>query len=226
MVDDEESKQIRAQNQVALIALCQLVSKQAPNSQDPAPQLIICTTHLKATKNIVGERTRHLEVSQLLSSVTRLYETKKKESQLADSIEPLVLITGDLNAAPNDVSTGFQALAYAAVKASPLQLCSVLNDDMQAKDIWTTWKARRKQGKESIAKSCIDYILYKPLKMDGQKFLTTRGAGQKAGLRARAVLGLFSESEIGDGLLPSAQYPSDHIAIAADLDVVLEKRKE
>jgi nocturnin len=218
--DKEEDRQVRAQNQVALVALCDLSGEE--NDQQQRQQLIICTTHLKATKNIVGERTRNLEVTQLLSSVQSLFSAKVN----ANGQEPLILITGDLNAAPDERSTGYQALAYSAVKQSSLDLRSVLNDDLCPRleaehgtagaggDIWTTWKARRKQGKESVSKSCIDYILYRPL---------TEVARGKAGLRAKSVLGLFSEAEIGQDLLPSDRYPSDHLAIAADLEVVFVK---
>ena len=225
--DKEEDRQVRAQNQVALVALCDLLAggegeEKDKQQQQQQQQLIICTTHLKATKNIVGERTRNLEVTQLLSSVQSLFSAKVN----ASGREPLILITGDLNAAPDERSTGYQALAYTAVKQSSLNLRSVLNDDLCPRlatehgaagaggDIWTTWKARRKQGKESVSKSCIDYILYLPL---------TEVARGKAGLRAKSVLGLFSEAEIGQDLLPSDRYPSDHLAIAADLEVVFVK---
>ena len=237
---------MRAQNQVALVALCELIDAKPPANQKP-PQIILCTTHLKATKNIVGERTRLLEVQQLLGSVQRLYSAREKGG---GGDEPLILITGDLNAAPDDRSTGFEALAYSAVKASPLGLRSVLNDDVQEQilrqqqqrdalqpqqkkeqeleeEIWTTWKARRKKGKESIAKSCIDYILYRPPFAPllppvgvGDRL----GSGMRSGLRAKASLGLFTENEIGEDLLPSARYPSDHLAISADLEVVVWPR--
>jgi len=217
----EEDRQIKAQNQIALVVLCDLVGTSA--TETTPPQIILCTTHLKATKNIIGERTRLLEVQQLLGCVQRLYSAKKKEASSKGHAEPLILITGDLNAAPND-GTGFEALAYKAVKESPLGLRSVLNDDFtttENQDVWTTWKARRKQGKESIAKSCIDYILYRPLSAPPLLEAGVRYGGIRAGMRTKAVLGLYSEEDIGEGLLPSALYPSDHLAIAADLQVLV-----
>jgi hypothetical protein len=39
-------------------------------------------------------------------------------------------------------------------------------------------------------------------------------------LRATAVLDLFTAQEVGDTLLPSPSYPSDHLAIAVDLEVL------
>ena len=80
-------------------------------------------------------------------------------------------------------------------------------------DIWTTWKARMKKGKESIAKNCIDYILYHLPDTSQEK-------GQ-AGLRVHSILDLFKEEDIGQQLLPNGNYPSDHVAIAVDMGVVL-----
>ena len=220
----DEDRQVRAQNQVALVALCELVGpaeQQQQQLQQPSipTQIIVCTTHLKATKNIVGERTRLLEVNQLLGSVQRLFTAKRTEARSKGGADPLILITGDLNAAPDERSTGFAALAYAAVKESALGLRSVLNDDLDdPESVWTTWKARNKKGKESIAKSCIDYILYRPLEA-----AEASAEGIRTGLRAKAALGLFTEAEIGEGLLPSARYPSDHLAIAADLEVLHQR---
>jgi len=214
----DEDRQVRAQNQVALVALCELVGPAEQQQPCIPTQIIVCTTHLKATKNIVGERTRLLEVNQLLGSVQRLFTAKRTEARSKGGADPLILITGDLNAAPDERSTGFAALAYAAVKESALGLRSVLNDDLDdPESVWTTWKARNKKGKESIAKSCIDYILYRPLEAEAS------AEGIRTGLRAKAALGLFTEAEIGEGLLPSARYPSDHLAIAADLEVLHQR---
>ena len=229
----EEDQQIRAQNQIALVALCELANATHCPASSAAPQVIICTTHLKATKNLIGEKTRQVEVLQLLAALSELFEARKAEAQLLARPEPIILLTGDLNAAPNDVETGFEALAYSAVKDSPLRLRSVLNDDItagdghDALDVWTTWKARKKKGKEAVAKSCIDYILYRPLQAAHAE-AASGGASAPiapivpAGLRARAILKLFNLTDIGAALLPSESYPSDHVAIAADLEVVVQ----
>jgi len=78
-------------------------------------------------------------------------------------------------------------------------------------EVWTSWKSRRKQGVEKVVKNCIDYILYSPPDAD------TR---QSVGVRALGALDLLSDDEVGPGFLPSPSYPSDHIAIAADVEVV------
>ena len=41
-----------------------------------------------------------------------------------------------------------------------------------------------------------------------------------SGFRAMEVLDLYDEDQIGPGLLPSERYPSDHLAIAAKLQLL------
>jgi hypothetical protein len=117
-----------------------------------------------------------------------------------------VLITGDLNCKPQDGV--YPALAYSAVKAHALKLRSVYNDDLEliltegsaleVEGVYSTWKARcAEDGGEVVSKHCIDYLLYR-------------------GLRLAAVLDVYRGEDLGDALLPSASYPSDHLAIAAD----------
>lgn len=68
--------------------------------------------------------------------------------------------------------------------------------------MWTTWKGRIREGSsgESVVKQCIDYILY----------------GER--VAAVSALELFTNQYMSDNnYLPSSVYPSDHIAIAADL---------
>ena len=143
--------------------------------------------------------------------------------------------------------------------------------------LWTTWKVRRKRGREEVSRMCIDYILYTPPQpvvegvcggqcgtddgdnddgkrqsgkesgdsssgdgdsrgsYNGQKDIVASGTPLPSaatsrstaisrirpfGIRARAVLDLLPASSVGYDLLPSATYPSDHIAIVADLEIV------
>lgn len=210
-----EDRKIKAQNQVGLIAVCRLLTG--------GPPIIIATTHLKATKNAMGENYRYVEIMQLLTGIEKAI---KNLSMSDKSSTPAILLTGDLNAAPGD-GTGYTPLAYSAVKAHPLGLRSVMNDDYepfmsqknnQKESVWTTWKARRKHGIESVTKHCIDYILYsKPI----EKTINDIG---RPGFRPISALDLFKTEDIGENLLPSALYPSDHVAIAADLQLItLEK---
>ena len=45
----------------------------------------------------------------------------------------------------------------------------------------------------------------------------------RVGVRALGVLDLLRTEEVGPDFLPSSSYPSDHIAIAADLEVICYK---
>jgi nocturnin len=48
-------------------------------------------------------------------------------------------------------------------------------------------------------------------------FTAKQATDGRPGFQAVAALDLFSEEEMGESLLPSVRYPSDHLAIAADL---------
>lgn len=89
-------------------------------------------------------------------------------------------------------------------------------------NIWTTWKARMKKGQEKVIKHCIDYILYssphRPALADHPQLRSVLG------VQAMTSLDLFEDKHIDHKLFPSPSYPSDHIAIVADLKIV-ENRK-
>ena len=80
-------------------------------------------------------------------------------------------------------------------------------------EVWTTWKARKKEGGEKVVKHCIDYILYAPAP-------SSNDLESGVGVRAMGILDLLRTEEVGPDFLPSSSYPSDHIAIAADLEVI------
>ena len=216
VVDDD--KQIKAQNQVALITLCELVNNRKGYDDvknqlySKTPPIIIATTHLKAAKNSIGEKTRYLEICQLLTALDNVVNSMNSYK----SQSPIVILTGDLNAAPTNCSTGYSSLTYTAVKDHHLGLRSVLNDDLISfqsnHNLWTTWKARKKSGKENVVKHCIDYIMYTP------------PSESRPGAKATAILQLFAADEVSEQLLPSSCYPSDHVAIAADLSMMGPKK--
>jgi hypothetical protein len=96
---------------------------------------------------------------------------------------------------------------------------SLMIDDKEENEeveVWTTWKARKKEGGEKVVKHCIDYILYAPPPSHTESSI---------GVRALGVLDLLRTDEVGPDFLPSSSYPSDHIAIAADLEVIGFSRK-
>lgn len=220
-VGDGVDKVRLAQNQVALIAVCELMQEGAVMSSDGRGRhLIVACTHLKAKKTGLAEAYRLREIQQLLGALDRVCS-----SMTQSGIPASVLLAGDLNALPKPCS--YPALTYRAVKEHRLRFRSVFNDDLEeaiaqaalaAKnnspdsvapvspisltggELYTTWKARSAFGGEQVSKHCIDYLFY-----------------SSAGLKAVAALDLFSEEQLGQTLLPSAMYPSDHVAIAADL---------
>jgi hypothetical protein len=183
-----------------------------------------------------------------------------------------------LNACPGVAKNGYKPLAYPAVKSHRTQYRSVLNDDRVIADentvlgsaaclnslellegdasnynVWTTWKSRRKKGKEDVSRLCIDYILYSPPSLDtilgntnlAQELVSGKMSERldtllkdrivqqqtvdsklrfiSAGVRARGILDLLSDKDVGTGLLPSPNYPSDHLAIGADLEIVVRE---
>eukprot|EP00981_Chlorochromonas_danica_P002033 scaffold416_cov161-Ochromonas_danica.AAC.1 len=82
---------------------------------------------------------------------------------------PAIILTGDFNAIAEKCA--YEPLAYQTVKDHPFGLRSVYNEDvplspsrLSSTDLYTTWKARWKDGQEVVFKRCIDYIFYQPFK--------------------------------------------------------------
>ena len=69
-------------------------------------------------------------------------------------------------------------------------------------------KAKEKNVKEHVSKHAADFIFYSPLRVD------------RPGFRALAVVDMFDEEDVGKRLLPSSKYPSDHIAIVGDFELL------
>ena len=97
----EDDRNIKAQNQVALFAVCEFTTDDSntksvnnklynyPNQPSAPPPLIICTTHLKSAKTTVGELYRQKAIYQILDMVENLY------CKFADvGRTPAVLISG------------------------------------------------------------------------------------------------------------------------------------
>jgi exonuclease III len=175
---------------------------------------------LKALKTAEGERFRHSQAQQLLQEIQNILQSSSSE-------RAAVLVTGDLNASPR--SKSYPSTVYELLKSQEsLPLRSALNDDLLEHrrksrsdygedEIWTTWKARRnKHGKESVVRHCVDYILYN----HGRAGRTTDPSIPHYGFKAKAVLDGFKDREVDETLLPSSSYPSDHIAIGADLELI------
>jgi len=111
-------------------------------------------------------------------------------SSLPPASEMPLILTGDLNAPPSEPV--LPLLTGSAV--TPLR-SSYASDQGES---WTTWKIRD-TGEE---KHCLDYVLHSP-RLETQRLLTMPEAGQ-----------------LGPGRLPSLQFPSDHMSLVVDLNIL------
>lgn len=219
---------ICSQNQVALIATCHVTSSansSAVSGGDGGGDacVVIATTHLKAAKTEEGEKVRLKEMEQLMERIEQI----RRHLLISRGICAAVLIAGDLNASPECVGS-VSPLVYPSIKTHALGLRSVYQDDallptcagltgsgIAKEGVYTTWKARRDGDEERVVKHCIDYILYSASRT--RTSVEDPPRKTETTLCATALLDVFTEEEVGSRLLPSADYPSDHIAIAADL---------
>lgn len=165
---NEDERNILAQNQVALIVVCDLLDDRGDllhnSKSEIAPPIIICTTHLKSAKSPTGERYRERGIGQVLTSMEKVYH-----SYVMNGRTPAVILTGDFNAITS--KKDYPPLTYQRVKRHPFRLQSVYNDDVEyspvrlsCNEFYTTWKARRRGAAEDevVVKRCIDYIFYGP----------------------------------------------------------------
>ena len=215
---------LRPQNQVAIVAVCEVPG--SGQRDRPPAHVLVSTTHLKATKNAVGELYRFQQAEQLLAALekARLNVLRTEGSGAA------VILAGDMNAKPVP-GEGYPPLTYGALKSHPLGLASAYNDNRLAQTtdelrydaqdsrfyesrrtaaetvdsrpigllqegLYTTWKARAKRGGEVVSKHCIDYILYTP-----RPPADYRPAATRARLRAVRLLDVFNSEEVRLGLL-------------------------
>ncbi|RYH02933.1 hypothetical protein EON65_47535 [archaeon] len=172
---NEDDRNIRAQNQVAIMAVCELLGDDSQlimkynydeGTFQSAPPIIIATTHLLSSKSAVGERYRERGINEVLFRIRSVYNSYASRGRT-----PAVLLSGGFNAVVD--KTNYEPLCYRAVKRNYFDLRSVYQDDvahspvrLSSKDLYTTWKARRRDdnGQEVIVKRCIDYIFYLPFR--------------------------------------------------------------
>ena len=160
-------------------------------------------------------------------SKKRTSSTTKSSSRVAEAESKLASTSSDKEGKESAMSTA---------TVDPFQ------EQQADQGIWTTWKVRRKKGVEEASRMCIDYILYTPPtdltssvnSQDGDSITSSSSSSPSSspavstprrfrpvGIRAKAVLDLLPAKVVGPALLPSAIYPSDHLAIAADLEIVV-----
>ena len=112
-------------------------------------------------------------------------------STLPPASEVPLILTGDLNAPPSEPV--LPLLTGSSV--TPLRSSYATSDQDTS---WTTWKIRD-TGEE---KHCLDYVLHSP-RLETQRLLSMPEAGQ-----------------LGPGRLPSLQFPSDHMSLMVDLNIL------
>jgi len=128
---------------------------------------------------------------------------------------PYGIITGDFNATPQDKPD------YPA-RAIPLMLSSHYHSayDLDDPDTYTTWKYRRSKDKgnegEKETKHTIDYIFYHA-PLPGSSSSSSSSTRE---VRVRSRLSLPTPEEVGSEALPSLRYPSDHLAIMAEFELI------
>lgn len=163
-------------------------------------------THLKAKGSDEFEAIRAQQISTVLEAVYTVSGQCMEEG----SSSRRCVILGDFNAEacvsgegtlPVAVPTALQWGGGRLSSAYPLP--SSQDSIHEDPTLYTTWKSRK--GKE--LRRMIDYILY-----------STDG-----GLEVTAILQPPAQDEILESpcKLPDMRYPSDHISIAADIEIVL-----
>lgn len=113
----------------------------------------------------------------------------------ADSPPKHTVLCGDFNTDPFDVEGAHDARAVPLLLSNTQLIHAYPLPKDASSGEYTTWKMRGK----SERRHWIDYIFHSP------------------GLRAASLLQMPSPEDVGPERLPSCRYPSDHVAIAAEL---------
>lgn len=160
-----------------------------------ATPIVAAVTHLAAAKTAEGERVRAQQMQELLRALARR--------------ERPCIVGLDMNATPDSHTYAAQAYPLAISKnvttgegKDPLR--SAYAEVMGAEPRWTTWKKRSGNGKTGEVSHTIDYILI------SKQIECTR------------VLAPPADVDVVPERLPGWSYPSDHVALLAEL-VIPEK---
>ncbi|CAK0803134.1 unnamed protein product, partial [Prorocentrum cordatum] len=170
-------------------------------------RLLVASAHLRSGKTAEAERERAAQVGALLDLAAELAE---RWAGGPGGAVPLVL-GADLNAVPQADGRAGPPLAYGAALAHPVGLRSAYggaccrSEGAERLDLgggaleapYTTWKLRPKKGE---IRRTVDFIFH-----------------SAADLEVAALMELPRADEMPPERLPTFAYPSDHLAIAADL---------
>ena len=188
----ERRVEYKVGSQVLLLALL----KHIPTQQ----MMLVTVTHLKAQRSEANEMVRCAQVEELAARI------KEELAIVVDRYKvPTipVLVMGDFNAdAPSQTegaSSAIRNLLHSNISPNdiPCALRSAYDIDPPEENFYTTWKTRG----TTTSKRIIDYIFY------------------GGNLSCQAHLAVPDPDNLGDAKLPSLQYPSDHMAIAAKFEL-------
>lgn len=156
-------------------------------TRDGNVPFVVAVSHLLAMKTAEGERARAQQMAQLLRRTGEV-------AAAAAVPTTATVICLDANAAPNEsASARYPPEAYPAALAHGMR--SAYAEALGAEPAWTTYKKRGAR----VAKHVIDYILLSP------------------GVRVRRVLLPPADDDLDASALPGWRYPSDHVALMAEL---------
>jgi mRNA deadenylase 3'-5' endonuclease subunit Ccr4 len=200
--------------QVAIAALLKVKDEQKYGNR----RLLVVATHLKAKHG--GEQVRLEQAAFLTAKIAAMLRAAAAAPDAANAHFGIVF-AGDLNDVPSSPALRFlqcghyrdppalelpDDAAHAAQRAKESGAVRVHQHSMQLyscydrhfaqhSDLFTTTKER-----DCVNHRCIDYILY-----------------SSATLRCAALLDIPNQKQLLPHLLPALNYPSDHLAIAAQL---------
>jgi hypothetical protein len=156
--------------------------------------IVVAVTHLKAQKTAQNERIRCMQVDELLEHVNKAVESLTKEGE---SVAALIL--GDFNSDPPYEMCGESSVGRVLSESKGgLAFQSAYEIGPPSGDFFTTWKTRG--GKTT--KRVIDYVFH------------------SVGMKCTATLSVPKESEMEKTKLPGLRFPSDHLMIGAEFDIV------
>jgi len=193
-------------NQVAIVAEMRLTGQ-------PATGFVVAVSHLMAKKTPEGERGRAQQLAMLIERAQAIaveasvpsfikspcstkveYDGWVAQQASAAAGPQAVVIMLDMNAAPGETADCSPEAYPVAIK---MGMKSAYKEVLGEEPRWTTWK--RRGVKES--KHTIDYILITP----------KVGVGQ--------VLRPPEDADMAPERLPGWRYPSDHVALQAELTI-------
>lgn len=197
-----------------------------PNTR-AIPPLLVGMTHLKA-KKFAGVRAvqaaQYYDLAETLTSGKMEFENVVDAAFLTElrsqeKIKIATILAGDFNADPEE--PGIQQMKRGGSLSLQSAYAQVLSEDGQAEPAFTTWK-QRDGGEET--KHTIDYVFFNPLLTPVSVWdapvtqYLTKPLSPRNGRR-------LDSAEDRKSLLPSLEYPSDHLALAVQFAAAESKSK-